>query len=72
MLHTWRYYTVVLLTLLKTIPFSLLHDWQLLRKVQCGMRSVMHVIYTLSCSIPTPFRQLDLNPANMEATVEAE
>ena len=33
-------------------------------------RSVMHVLYTLSCSIPTHFSQVDLNPANWDATVD--
>ena len=34
----------------------------------------MHVLYTLSCSraYSLHFSQLDLNPANLEATVEEE
>jgi len=50
------------------VGISLRSLWELLR----SLRSVMHVLYTLSSSIPTHFSQLDLNPANLEATVEAK
>jgi len=36
-----------------------------------SLRSVMHVLYTFSCSLPH-CSHLDLNPVNLEATVEAE